>query len=143
MDLSFQDLVTATQGEPIGLGSSDLTRPVRGVAIDSRLVQPEEVFFALKGERFDAHAFLDHVVKLEGVVAVAEKVWLRKNSRRFPRGKFIAVEDTLRALQEAAAFYRRKFRIPVLAITGSNGKTTTKEMTAAVLSRKMKVVKKL
>jgi UDP-N-acetylmuramoyl-tripeptide--D-alanyl-D-alanine ligase len=66
---------------------------------------------------------------------------VEKNRERFSQGRFIAVDDPLQALQDAAAFYRQKFKIPLLAITGSNGKTTTKEMVAAVLSRRMKVVK--
>ncbi len=141
MDLTFRDIVEATQGTALGLTEHELAQSALGVAIDSRSVKPGEVFFALRGEHFDAHAFLGEVTKIENVVAVVEQSWAEKNRKNFARARFVVVEDTLRALQNAAAFYRKKFKIPVLAITGSNGKTTTKEMVASVLSRKMKVAK--
>ncbi len=141
MDLTFQEIVAATKGSAFGLSEKELARRIQGVSIDSRQVQPGDLFFALRGERYDAHTFLSDVISKKGVAAVVDRRWAQKNRARFPNAHLIVVNNTLEALQETAAFYRSKFRIPVVAVTGSNGKTTTKEMTAAVLTQKKRVLK--
>jgi UDP-N-acetylmuramoyl-tripeptide--D-alanyl-D-alanine ligase len=98
-----------------------------GVATDSRNVCPKSLFVALRGERFDAHDFL-HEVAAKGVAAVVVE--------RIPEGLKIpalVVPDTRVALGEMARYWRRRFSLPVIGVTGSNGKTTVKEMIASIL----------
>ena len=126
------------------------TARVRGVCTDSRLAHKGEVFLALQGEDFDGHQFIDQVVAcgVGGLIIderYGEKV-LARLSQKKKRAKFsdpfvIGVEDTLVAYQELAAFHRRRFERPVIAITGSNGKTTTKEMVARALGQRWTVLK--
>ncbi|MBN2468314.1 MAG: UDP-N-acetylmuramoyl-tripeptide--D-alanyl-D-alanine ligase [Deltaproteobacteria bacterium] len=110
-----------------------------GVSTDSRSIQPGQVFWALQGERFDGHDFLSAAVE-KG----ASCLLVRKGAELSGIGADVAiveVDDTLRALGNAAAHYRRLFNIPVVAVTGSNGKTTTKEMIATLLSTRKHVLK--
>ncbi len=100
------------------------------VSIDSRTITPEDLFIALKGEKFDGHDFLKNVFKI-GVKAV---VINQENQNLVPKNlPFWVVTDTKEAFQNLALIKRRKLKIPVIAITGSVGKTTTKEMALEVL----------
>ncbi|MBI2354398.1 MAG: UDP-N-acetylmuramoyl-tripeptide--D-alanyl-D-alanine ligase [Deltaproteobacteria bacterium] len=110
------------------------TGGVRGVSSDSRTVGPGELFVPLRGERFDGHDFIAEVVAKGVTVVLAKEWWLEKNTPS-PDITIIAVKDTLRALGDLAAAHRRRFAIPVIGVTGSNGKTTTKEMLAAILGQ--------
>jgi len=110
---------------------------VRGVCIDSRIVKKGELFIAVKGEIFDGHDFIDAVLSKGIRVLVVHQSIKVKNSKI----SVIRVQDTTRALGDIARFHRQRFKIPVIALTGSAGKTTTKEMITAVLSRKYKVLK--
>ncbi len=108
-----------------------------GVSTDSRTVAAGDLFVALRGERFDAHLFLPDVLarKAAGVVVDVH------HADQVPPGvASLVVEDTARALQELAARYRRKFDLPVIAVGGSNGKTTTKEMIVRVLAKRHRVL---
>ncbi|MBV8666012.1 MAG: UDP-N-acetylmuramoyl-tripeptide--D-alanyl-D-alanine ligase [Burkholderiaceae bacterium] len=99
-----------------------------GVSTDSRYIAPGNLFVALRGERFDAHDFLEQVAAQGAAAVVAERV---------PEGLNIPallVPDTRVALGEIAAWWRSKFTIPVIGVTGSNGKTTVKEMIASILA---------
>lgn len=104
-----------------------LFRQYPQVVIDSRQVTPGCLFFALRGERFDGNDFAAGALEAGAAFAVVDRPDVLKNDR------FILVKDVLEALQELARFHRRQFQIPILAITGSNGKTTTKELVSAVL----------
>ncbi len=112
------------------------------ISTDSRRLPPGALFWALKGERFDGAAFV-----ADALAAGASGAVVAADSLPDPalwRGRdvaILAVEDPLRALQDAAAVHRSRFAIPVVAVTGSNGKTTTKEMVAAVLARRGGVLK--
>lgn len=110
------------------------------VSTDSRAVKKGDFFIALKGANFNGDNFVGEALCKGAVGAITS---LNLTGRKLDlKGKVvIRVEDTTKALQSIAAAHRRKFRIPVIAITGSNGKTTVKDMTAAVLSRKYKVLK--
>ena len=102
--------------------------PVSGVSTDTRNIVPGSLFVALRGERFDAH---DFVVQ---AVAGGAAALLVSDAARVPPGvPAVVVEDTRIALGHLAAAWRRLFVVPVIAVTGSNGKTTTKEMIAAIL----------
>lgn len=106
---------------------------IGAVSTDTRRLAPGELFWALQGERFDAVAFVDEALAKGACGAVVPERSASESTWKTRDVVIISVRDTLRALQDAAAFHRRRFRLPVVAITGSNGKTTTKEMTAAIL----------
>jgi UDP-N-acetylmuramoyl-tripeptide--D-alanyl-D-alanine ligase len=116
----------------------DQSNAFTGVSIDSRTIKPGELFFALKGEKFDGHEFITEAVKRGGKGIVVQKEVTGILDKNFP---IIKVPDTIQALGDIANFWRRRHQIPLVAITGSNGKTTTKEMLAGVLAEKYKVVK--
>jgi UDP-N-acetylmuramoyl-tripeptide--D-alanyl-D-alanine ligase len=111
-----------------------LDQEVSGVSTDSREIRPNEIFFALRGDLYDGHDFVSDVFRKNAAAVVVEKEWWRQHGSKFEHQNMFVVDNTITALQEAAHFYRNKFELPMLAITGSNGKTTTKEMVAAVLS---------
>jgi len=116
-------------------------KTIRGVSTDSRAVKEGEIFFAIRGNKFNGHDFVDAAFDKGAVIAVVEKEWFTQNADRFSNKPIVVIDNTVQALGELANIYRRKFDIPILAITGSNGKTTTKEMVAVVLSQKFKVLK--
>jgi UDP-N-acetylmuramoyl-tripeptide--D-alanyl-D-alanine ligase len=100
-----------------------------GVTTDTRAVAPGQLFIALRGERFDAHDFLDQAV------AAGAAALLVVDDSKLPAGiPAVIVADTRLALGALAAAWRAQFTLPVIAVTGSNGKTTTKEMIAAILT---------
>ena len=123
MHASLSDLL-------IALPDAKLTAPAnfRGVTTNSKTVEPGNLFVALRGERFDAHDFLADVVARGAAAVVVE---------RLPAGLAIPaliVPDTRHALGQIAHWWRKQFSIPVIGVTGSNGKTTVKEMIASILS---------
>jgi UDP-N-acetylmuramoyl-tripeptide--D-alanyl-D-alanine ligase len=99
-----------------------------GVSTDSRKVQPGSLFVALRGENFDAHDFLDQVAAAGAAAVVVEKL---PPNFALPA---IVVPDTLAALGQIANYWRGKYAIPVIGVTGSNGKTTVKEMISSILA---------
>lgn len=111
-----------------------------GVTTDTRKIEEGMLFVALKGERFDGHDFIAQAAQKGALGAIVSKDYDVSKLDGIDIDVF-AVDDTLTAYQQLAAFWRAKFNIPVIAITGSNGKTTTKDLTAAVLSGKWNVLK--
>jgi UDP-N-acetylmuramoyl-tripeptide--D-alanyl-D-alanine ligase len=103
------------------------------VTTDSRNLDPRAIFFALRGERFNGNDFAAQAVEAGCPLVVVDEEVMPGHPQ------VLRVDDSLKALQALALEYRRTFRIPVLAITGSNGKTTTKELTRDVLAKKFKV----
>jgi UDP-N-acetylmuramoyl-tripeptide--D-alanyl-D-alanine ligase len=105
------------------------------VSTDSRKIEQDAVFFALKGENFDANDFALQVAEA-GVASlvVADRKDLPKHER------ILIVDDTLKALQDLAAYHRQQMKAIVLSITGTNGKTTTKELVSAVLAKKYNII---
>ncbi|NTV93029.1 MAG: UDP-N-acetylmuramoyl-tripeptide--D-alanyl-D-alanine ligase, partial [Chlorobiaceae bacterium] len=110
-----------------------VTDPV--VVIDSRAVIDGAIFVALHGDRTDGHQYIDEVFAKGAHWAMVQKAWYESEGEpAAPDGcGFLVVEDSVAGLQQLAAVYRQTFTIPIIAIGGSNGKTTTKEMVAAVL----------
>lgn len=103
------------------------------ISTDSRKIEPGSLFFALKGDNFNGNRFANTALQNGAAYAVIdEKEYLI-------HGKTVLVDDVLQALKDLANFHRKKLNIPILAITGTNGKTTTKELIAAVLSQKFNV----
>lgn len=103
------------------------------ISTDTRKILPNSIFFALKGATFNGNLFAMDALQKGANFAVIDESPAISDSR------LILVDDVLKCLQELAAFHRAKLNIPVLAITGTNGKTTTKELTSAVLSKKYKL----
>ncbi|HZF05287.1 MAG TPA: UDP-N-acetylmuramoyl-tripeptide--D-alanyl-D-alanine ligase [Patescibacteria group bacterium] len=131
---SVQELVRATEG---ALVSGDLGVPVAGVSIDSRTLQVGEAFFAIVGHRLNGHAFLADAAA-RGAACVVVHTLPDDPPANVP---LVLVEDTTRALGRLAGWHRSRFSVPVVAITGSIGKTTAKELTAAVLATRWEVLK--
>ena len=126
MQIAFKQLAQWLGQSEVAPSAEQLR--VQGITTDSRAVVPGNVFVALRGERFDAHDFLDAVVAQGAVAVVVERV---------PVGlsvPAIVVPDTRVALGTIARQWREQFAIPLIAVTGSNGKTTVKEMLASILS---------
>ena len=113
-------------------GSGDAL--VQRVCIDSRQAQPGDLFFAIKGERFDGHDFLNEVVR-KGVAAIV--VERKKVPAQLPECGVLVVDDVRAALGKLAVAYRRDFKLPIVAVGGSNGKTTVKELMASVFRQKL------
>ena len=111
---------------------------IKGVSTDSRRIGSGEVFWVLRGDRFDGHDFVEQVQEKALFSVIADDQAHRFEEKPFP---LALVPDTLNALQELAGLHRSRFNIPLLALTGSNGKTTVKEMIYTVLSSKMNVHK--
>ena len=127
---SLKYLADACAGE-LRCGSADSV--ATNVCTDSRHARPGDLFFAIRGERFDGHDFLAEVAA-KGVAAVVVE---KKRIPRSPPGcAVVAVEEVRAAFGRLAAAYRKEFRLPMVAVAGSNGKTTTKDLLASVLSRK-------
>ena len=123
---TVEDVVRGTQGALVG---GDLGVPVAGVSIDSRTLNVGEVFFAIRGHRLDGHRYLRDAAARGASCLVIDSL-----PDDFPASvSAVLVDDTTRALGRFAAHHRARFAVPVAAVTGSNGKTTTKEMMAAVL----------
>ncbi len=115
---------------------------IKGVSIDSRSIREGELFVALRGERFDGHDFIPDAMKKGAWGALVERSVLESRFSSLGGLKnLLPVEDTLHALQEMSRAHRMKFSIPVVGITGSNGKTTTKEMLAGILKQTGPVLK--
>jgi UDP-N-acetylmuramoyl-tripeptide--D-alanyl-D-alanine ligase len=104
------------------------------IATDSRSVRKDNLFFALKGDTFNGNQFADKAIENGAAYVVLDEIKFVKDSR------YILVQNTLKALQDLANFHRKTLNIPILAITGSNGKTTTKELVSNVLKQKFNLV---
>ena len=111
---------------------------IEKISTDSRTLKRGELFVALRGENFDGHKFVEIAVKAGAAGAMVDLEWEGKVPDNFT---VIRVEDTLQAYQTVAANYRKSLPLRVLAITGSNGKTSTKDFAAAVLGRRFRVTK--
>lgn len=109
-----------------------------GISTDSRSVGADELFVAIRGEKFDGHDFVDIALKQGAVAALVDETF---ESNQIPDKSLIIVEDTLKAFQDIARYYRKKMAPTVVALTGSAGKTTCKELMYAVLSQKYNVHK--
>ena len=140
MEGQTQDCLNALEGQ---LLQGDLACPFRGVSINSRTVVREELFVCIKGDRFDGHDFLGDVIeKKVGGIIISDPEKLPSKPVRSEEEPFVIhVQDTLKALQDLASFQRKRFPFQVVAITGTNGKSTTKEMIASILETKFKTLK--
>lgn len=132
VQVKLQEILEATGGKTV----FSHTEGFSGLSIDSRTIKSGELFVALKGPKFDGHDFVG--VALErGAGALVEQFHLSGIRDK----TIIQVDDTLRALQDTGRYLCRKAAVPVVAVTGTNGKTTTKELIASVLERKFRTSK--
>lgn len=112
----------------------NFTTDARGVSTDSRNVQAGQVFFAIKGETFDGHDFVQTAFEKQAAACVVSESWFAQNGKNFKGRSIVVTPDPLKALQNLAKYHRLKLDASVIAVTGSNGKTTCKEMIQAVVS---------
>lgn len=134
--LTLSDVIESTHGHWIGKNDPSTIVPT-GVSIDTRTLKPGEIFFALPGEKVDGHQFLDAAFARGACAAVVTRSGARESQQS---ELLVAVDAPDLALGDLARSYRRRFDIPVIGITGSSGKTTTKDMVAAVLSTRYRVL---
>lgn len=127
---TISEIAAATGGRIIGPSTGE----VSGVSTDSRIIAPGELFVPLRGEKFDGHTFIPEVTAKGITVLLANESWLKEHSAP-DAATCIAVKNTLRALGDIAGSWRQRFDIPVIGVTGSNGKTTVKEMLATILDQ--------
>lgn len=135
--ISIREILQAVDGRLLG-DDWDLEQTVTLVETDSRCIHPGSLFIPLTGDRFDGHAFINDALS----AGAAGCFTARERESYLPEKFYIKVTGgTQKALRDLAKYYKRKFSIPFIGITGSVGKTTTKDMIAAVLGEKYKVLK--
>lgn len=144
MELSISEIVRVCRGK-LCMDGANTDRCVTGVVLDSRKVTMDGVFVATVGERVDGHKFISEVfAKGVGLVIASktpEEICAEHGLTTKDWKSYLVVEDPFVALKELAEYYRSKLNIPIVGITGSVGKTSTKEFIAGVLSEKYKVLK--
>lgn len=133
-DMTLEDVLLATKGQYFGK-DIDLKKMISGVVIDSRKMEKGNLFVAIKGERVDGHNFISSVIEAGAAASLCEE---RQDVGLEP---YILVPSTLQAIKDLAGYYRSKMNVKVIGISGSVGKTSTKEMVASVLSEQFSVLK--
>jgi len=141
MKFTANDILSAGHMEALGFDKVKALH-CTGVSTDSRIVKTGDLFVAIRGEKYDGHNFVTKAVEAGAAALVVEKKWADSNSIllssiNVPR---LIVVNTVLALGELARTHRRKFKIPFIVVGGSNGKTTTKDMIASVLSERYRVL---
>lgn len=135
LDLTVGELCEILESEPVGMTPRLAKRKVK-LCFDSREAGPGVVFWPLKGARFDAHEFIPQVMEKGALMSVMDET----RAKDFSADVYVPVDDTNAALLKLAKGYQRLFKLKKIAVTGSNGKTTTKEMLKTVLSEQFRTV---
>lgn len=133
-NMTLTQIARACNGQLMNAGNSS-EKQAKGVVIDSRKVEKDFLFIATVGERVDGHSFIDQVFDNGALAVICEK------APEAPKGPYILVENSLQALKSIAKWYRSKLNIKVIGITGSVGKTSTKEFISSVVSVKYRTLK--
>jgi len=136
---SFQDLFVLFGQNSIHNLNSDIE--IEGISIDTRTIKKGNAFFAFKGDQVDGHSKVKEAFDKGASIAFVNKNWFDTNKESLKDLPIITVKNSYWGLGELANFHRNRFSIPVVAVAGSNGKTTTKELISSVLSEKYKVLK--
>jgi UDP-N-acetylmuramoyl-tripeptide--D-alanyl-D-alanine ligase len=132
---TLNQLVEILLAQPVNLSTAALAQLSSGIQTDTRIIKPGEVFVALRGEKFDGHEFVETAIAKGAIAAIVDFAY---ENPGFP---VLQVKNTLEAYQKIARWWRDRFNIPVIGVTGSVGKTTTKELIAAVLATQGRVHK--
>ena len=132
---TLKQLVELLGAKPVNLCETALAQSFSGIQTDSRIINPGEVFVAFRGEKFDGHKFVATAMEKGAIVAIVD---FEYENPQFP---VLQVTNTLEAYQKIGQWWRNQFSIPVIGVTGSVGKTTTKELIAGVLSTQGRVHK--
>lgn len=127
-------LIEVLSAQPLNIPSALTSQQVQGVNTDTRSLKPNEIFLALSGEKFDGHRFVEQAVQQGAIAAIVD----HPIDAAMPQ---LVVPNTLVAYQRLGQWWRQQFQIPIIAITGSVGKTTTKELISAVLGTAGAVLK--
>jgi UDP-N-acetylmuramoyl-tripeptide--D-alanyl-D-alanine ligase len=138
--ITVRDLMSIPHSAAVRIETLGRTS-IPGVSTDTRTLEPRNIFFALRGDRFNGHDFIGTAIHRGASCAVVDGRWFRETDQSGHSLPLLVVDDTTVALGQIAHIHRKKFRIPVIAIAGSNGKTTTKDMVAGVLSTRYSVLK--
>jgi len=136
--ISLSQLSEVLLATSVNLANSDNNLLIKGISTDSRSITLNNLFVALRGGNFDGHEFVETAVKNGAVAVVTDKDLSNILGEKVPQ---LVVKDTLQAYQVIAQWWRNQLKIPVIGVTGSFGKTTTKELIAAVLTTQGKVRK--
>jgi len=136
-NFTIGDIIKATYGS---LVEGDPNVNVSNISTDSRTIKKGDLFVALIGERFDAHDFAFQAIK-QGAMGAILSHEVKGLDELSAQSSIVMVKDTTKALGDIARYYKNKFSVTVIGITGSNGKTTTKDMASSVLSGKFSVLK--
>lgn len=138
---TIEEVLEVTSARLLSGDSAGLRRKIRRLCSDSREVGPGDFFIAFKGDHFDGHRFVDQALRKGAIGALIEAGSDVASTMKSSLGSvsdafLLGVPDSIRAYQQVATYHRSRFPIPVVAVTGSNGKTTTKEMVARVLEER-------
>ncbi|BCL35477.1 UDP-N-acetylmuramoyl-tripeptide--D-alanyl-D-alanine ligase [Nostoc sp. MS1] len=133
--VTLNQLIEALLANPVNLSETALTQVSSGIQTDTRILKPGEVFLAFRGEKFDGHEFVPSAIANGAIAAIVDYDYEN------PGLPVFQVKNSLEAYQQLGRWWRDRFDIPVIGVTGSVGKTTTKELIAAVLATKGKVHK--
>ena len=136
-EVKISEILQWTDADVVGI--LDLDSAPTGIATDSRTIGAGELFVALVGDRFDGHDYVEAALASGACAAMVARDWDGLQSQA--AGPLLAVDSPLQAYGAIANGYRRRFDIPVIGVVGSAGKTTTKELIAAVLGQRYRVLK--
>ena len=142
---TIEEVLEVTSARLLLGDRAGLHRKIRRLCSDSREVGSGDLFVAFKGEHFDGHDFVEQALRKGAVGALLESgseaaSFLLRSQSGEPAPFVMGVSDALLAYQQLATYHRNRFQIPIVAVTGSNGKTTTKEMVARVLDERWRVL---
>ena len=132
--IKISEILSATNGTLI---TGNTNQEISNVCCDTRNMLPDSLFIPIKGENYDGNDYIEEALGSGAIVSFVDKDYDYQKIK----GSLIAVDNTVDAMQKLAAHYRKKFKIPVIGVTGSVGKTTTKEMIASSLGSTMRVLK--
>jgi UDP-N-acetylmuramoyl-tripeptide--D-alanyl-D-alanine ligase len=143
LSISVNELLKVTGGK-LWNDTKGNQSTVKGISIDSRTINKGNLFVAIPGERYDGHQFVSEAAKRgASLVIMSQEKMNQVKKKELKETPVVLVEDTKKALRDIAFWHRNKFEFPTVAVTGTNGKTTTKDMIAEVLSSKFRVLKSI